>query len=90
MCPSEKAPDMHFNSSAVLEGVYKIRKDIPAGEYKLVATEAENDGYYAVLSSSYNYGDNIVANDNFSNNAYITVQDGQYLQISRALGEKVD
>ena len=90
MCPSEKAPDMHFNSSAVLEGIYKIGKDLPAGEYKLVAAEVGNDGYYAVLSSSYNYSDNIVANDNFSNNAYITVQDGQYLQISRALGEKVD
>ena len=78
-------PNDHYG-----EGMYKVGKDIPAGEYKLVATEAENDGYYAVLSSSYNYGDNIVANDNFSNNAYITVQDGQYLQISRALGEKVD
>lgn len=90
MCPADKAPDMHFNSSAVLEGVYKVGKDIPAGEYKLVVAETGNDGYYAVLSSSYDYSDNIVSNNNFSNNAYVTVQNGQYLQISSAIGEKVD
>lgn len=89
-CLVEDAPDPVFKSELVVEGTYKIGRDLPAGEYKLTATDLQYDAYYAVLDSSYNASDSIVANDSFKNTAYITVKDGQYLQIVRALGEKVD
>ena len=89
-CLVEDAPEPMFKSEAVVEGTYKIGRDLPAGEYKLTATDFQYDAYYAVLESSYNASESIVTNDSFANTAYITVKDGQYLQIVRALGEKVD
>ena len=61
------------------EGMFKIGTHLDAGEYKLEATGSS--GYYCV----YNDGrqDDIATNDNFSGVAYVTVQDGQYLLLTR-------
>ena len=56
-----------------------IGKDLPAGEYKV---KADGDtGYYCIFSSSRQ--DDIVSNDNFSGEKYVTVKEGQYIELSR-------
>ncbi len=63
------------------EGMFKVGKHIKAGEYKLECTNGIS-AYYEVSSDSSHNINSIIANDNFDNNAYITVKDGQYLTIS--------
>lgn len=63
------------------EGMFKVGKHIPAGEYKIIA---DGDGYIEVSSNSTHDFNSIVSNDNFTGEKYITVTDGQYLKLSRA------
>ena len=65
-------------SGTISDGMYRVGIDIPAGEYLLTT---EGRGYYCISTDS--LADDIVANDNFKGNSYITVQDGQYLKLSR-------
>lgn len=67
-------------------GTYKVGSDIPAGEYKLI-NDSELGGYYCVYNNS-NPDADIVTNDNFEDQTYITVSDGQYLLLSRCKIEK--
>lgn len=62
-------------------GTLRVGTDILAGEYKLVINSDVN-GYYCVYSSSDADAD-IVTNDNFEGQTYVTVSDGQYLLLSR-------
>lgn len=61
------------------EGQYKVGTDIPSGEY-VVLTHSIS-GYFAVTSDS--NGDDIIANENFDYNSIVTVNDGEYLELSR-------
>ena len=63
------------------EGTYKVGKDIPAGEYKIIAV---NSCYIEVSSNSNNTFNSIVSNDNIEvgTSTYITVSDGQYLKVN--------
>ncbi len=61
------------------DGQYLIGTDLPAGEYKLMCSDGE-DGYYCVSTDS--LMNDIIANLNFENSAYVTVQDNQYLYLS--------
>lgn len=63
------------------EGMFKVGKDLPAGEYKIHSDES---GYVEVSSNSSHVLDSIVSNDNFTGDSYITVSDGQYLTLTRA------
>lgn len=59
--------------------MFKVGKDIPAGEYKL---DSGNDrGYYCIYPDSRH--NNIISNDLFEGQNYVTVSDGQYLILSR-------
>lgn len=60
--------------------MYKVGTNLGAGEYKLIST-SDFGGYYCIYESSRQ--DNIIANDNFENRTYVTVQKGQYLVLSR-------
>lgn len=62
--------------------MFLVGYHIPAGEYKLVTT-SDFSGYYAVLSSLDGKIGSIASNDNFKGQAYVTVQPGQYLELSR-------
>ena len=64
-------------------GMFKVGIHIKAGEYKLESTTSEADGYYAVYSKSDHDFDSLVSNQVFTNSAYVTVSDGQYLLLSR-------
>lgn len=65
--------------SSYSSGQYKVGTDIPAGEYILFA--GGETGYFCVSSDS--NADNILLNDNFEYNSIITVQDGEYLELTR-------
>ena len=60
--------------------MYKVGKDIPAGEYKVKLTGGM--GYTEVTTSSRHQLDNIVSNDNLQADSYITIKDGQYLKMT--------
>lgn len=69
-------------------GTYKVGIDIPAGEYKLFA-----DGgfaYYEVDKDSSGTLESILSNDNFTTFTYITVSDGQYLELKNCYAYSVD
>ena len=70
-------PNDHYG-----EGMYKVGKDIPAGEYWIIATEKDYSGYFCVSSDS--SGDSIIFNENFDTWVYATVKDGEYIEITRA------
>lgn len=63
------------------EGMFKVGKDIKAGEYKI---ESAGSGYVQVSSDSTHDMNSIVSNDNFEGSSYITVSNGQYLLLTRA------
>lgn len=60
---------------------YKVGVDLPAGEYCLQAGPSTT-GYYCISSDS--LGEDILANENFQNYQFVTVEDGQYFEVSRA------
>ncbi len=64
------------------EGTYKVGTDIPAGEYCIYCTSSVS-GYYSVSADS--KGDSIIGNENFDYNAFVTISDGQYLELSRSM-----
>ncbi|NCO10729.1 DUF4190 domain-containing protein [Candidatus Saccharibacteria bacterium] len=78
--PSE-APKVDTSDGELPAGKYKVGVDLPAGEYKLVPI---GSGYYGLSTSASDSSDSLVSNDNFDTERYLTVQDGQYLKISRA------
>ena len=62
------------------EGQYLVGTDIPAGEY-IVFANLTDTGYFCV-SSDPNEND-IIYNNNFDYNSIITVNDGEYLNLTR-------
>lgn len=60
-------------------GQYKVGTDIPSGEYILFASGG--NGYFC-LSSDGNESD-IIVNDNFEYDSILTINDGEYLNLSR-------
>lgn len=66
------------------DGMYRVGIDIPAGEYHL--TVSDDRGYYAIYNSSKVPLD-IVSNNIFEKNTYVTVTEGQYIEISRCVAE---
>ena len=62
--------------------MYKIGVNLPAGEYRLDAT-ADRGGYYCIYPDSRQQ--DILSNDNFEGQAYVSVSDGQYLVLSNCI-----
>ena len=86
MYPVNHAPDLDMSS----EGMFKVGKDIPAGTYNVVVNPEKEYGYYAICNDSYNRWDSIESNDYFKGNRFVTVKDGQYLQIKDSKIERID
>lgn len=59
------------------DGIYKVGSDIKAGTYK---TAGQPGCYYAVLNSTDT--SNIADNNNVDGPAFVTVRNGQYLQVA--------
>mgnify|MGYP000040239612 CR=1 FL=1 len=86
MYPVNHAPDLDMSSA----GMFKVGKDIPAGTYKVVVNPEKEYGYYAICNDSYNRWDSIESNDYFKGNRFVTVKDGQYLQIKDSKIERIN
>ena len=69
------------------EGMYKVGTDIPAGTYKLTCT-SEFSAYWERLSDASGEFSSIIANGVFSATAYVTVNNGEYLNIDRCTAVK--
>lgn len=66
------------------DGIYKIGFDLNPGQYNVVAQTGDM-GYYSILSTvDATVSHNIVDNDNFEGNSFISVSNGQYLELSRS------
>lgn len=78
--PTEE-PETDFTKIAA--GMYKIGTDMPAGEYKLF-TDGKGTAYFEISKDSSGEATSIIANDNYFNFTYVTLQDGQYFEFSDA------
>lgn len=79
--PADKAPVQEAKNGVYEPGMYKVGRDIQAGEYKLKA-EAGTMAYFEVSKDSTNSLNSIVANDNFEGEKYVTIAAGQYIKIN--------
>lgn len=59
--------------------IYKVGVDMPAGEYYVEVLAGEDSGYYSVNNDA--NGDDIYYNENITTHSYITVTDGQYVEL---------
>lgn len=64
------------------EGMHKVGKDIPAGEYVLFTT-GRISGYFSISRDSSGLTSSIIENDNFEYNSIIKVNKGEYLELNR-------
>lgn len=76
--PIDQAPAL----DTTREGMFKVGKDIEAGEYNI---HTDSNGYYEVASDSNHVTENIVNNMYFEGDQTITVEDGQYLTLTNAV-----
>lgn len=66
-----------------VQGTYLVGFDIPAGEYEVTASR-DTGGYWERSSDSSHSPDSIIANDNFEDSCYVTINDGEYFKIAHA------
>lgn len=72
------AEDVIARNTISGDGMYQVGADIRAGTYK---TPGAPGCYYAVLNSTDTF--DIAENNNTDGQAFVTVRDGQYLQVTR-------
>ncbi len=73
----DKAPAIDKSSGILANGMFKVGRDLPAGEYRISGNSSFS--YYEVDTD--NRGTEIVDNDIFTGTAYVTVKDGEYLEL---------
>lgn len=69
----------------ISEGMYRVGTDIPVGTYRLTCT-SEYGAYWARLKDASGNVSSIIANSNFNTTAYVTVLNGEYLQLTNCTG----
>lgn len=72
---------------SIKAGMYKVGKDLPAGEYVIVAS---GSGYFQVSSDSTGKLESIISNDMFENRSIITVKDGEYFEFKTSKAYPID
>lgn len=76
-------------ASPIKQGMYRVGRDISAGEYKVTSNGMAT--YCAVQKDSYNTIGSILTNDAlFEGAKYVTVRDGQYLLIKDCTAVRVE
>ena len=66
------------------DGIFKVGKDVPAGEYVIYRNGKELSSVYFAVSTDSKV-DNIVANDVMFSRNIITLKDGQYIKVQNAV-----
>lgn len=82
-CVAIKASDFYTSYTIRTDRdgtMLRVGYDIMPGEYKLIAA-ADTSGYYCIYNDSRH--SKIISNNLFKNSAWVTVQYGQYLVLSR-------
>ena len=82
MTSAKNTPIFQFDNGVITEGMYRVGKDIPAGNYQAIATTSDS-GYYALLNNS-TVNRDIISNASFSTSRYVTLSNNQYLEITGA------
>lgn len=81
-CYAVPISEAKINTSG--EGYFRVGKDIKPGTYKLAIINNSDSGYYAIYSKAGTSFDYLLSNDYWeSGNNYITVEEGQFLELSR-------
>lgn len=78
---SSKALMQRTGDGSFADGVYKVGKDIPEGEYQMQADDG--DGYFEILSNQSGEKNSVLANCLYGNSAYVSVKSGEYLKTER-------
>lgn len=78
MCKIDKAPVFKSDDGVYKQGMYKVGRDLSAGEYVL---KADGSAYYAVLSSSNGSIDSVVESSSFYGEVKISLKTGQYIKL---------
>ncbi|WP_172370865.1 hypothetical protein [Sporosarcina jiandibaonis] len=81
MYPVEDAKSVIPEDGLYQDGMYKVGKDISAGEYKVILTSDLGMGYLEVSADSSHQLGSIITNDNVQADTYITVKENQYLKL---------
>ena len=76
------APAVTPKDGTLESGMYKVGQDINPGEYKV--TSEGGDSYIEVSASSRHTMGDIVSNDIFQGDKYVTLQSGQYVKFYKA------
>jgi len=77
--PVAKAPKVAIEGNKLTSGMYKVGVDLQPGEYK--ASTLDSNGYVEISKSSKHVLEDIVSNDNFTGEKYVTVAAGQYVTL---------
>jgi hypothetical protein len=72
------------------DGIYRVGTKIPAGEYVVFTDDDVLNGYMEIASSSRGTLDDAIANEAFSYNTIVTVNDGNYLILDGAYAISID
>ncbi len=69
-------------------GKYKVGENIEPGEYIVISSDIDGGGYFCVSSDTNQ--DDITFNSFFDYNSIMTINDGEYLELSDARAYKLD
>lgn len=64
------------------EGMYKVGKTIPAGQYALFHAQSGRYGYFAIYRDSSGAANSMIADNYFYGNSIVTVHSGEYFKLS--------
>lgn len=82
----EESPIIQSNDGVYGEGIYLVGKDIEAGKYKLTRTQTDDFGYYFIYTDAKfkSAAATAIAGKGFIFSKTISVEEGQYLDVSNA------
>jgi len=78
MCKVDEAPIFKTDDGVYKQGMYKVGRDLSAGEYVL---KTDGSGYYAILSDTKGNISSVLESNSFNGKVTISLKAGQYIKI---------
>lgn len=78
MCKVGEAPLFKPDDGVYKQGMYKVGRDLSAGEYVL---KTDGSGYYAVLSDTKGNISSVLESNSFNGEVTLSLKAGQYIKI---------